>query len=436
MKLEKDTVGSLIAAFNAAPSSELAKLICLNLDQVEDKTHAAKFSQYIQAPISNDELSKIQRHFLADFGLSSIEHLYDLNNPQQSQLKVEAYINCGQFDRAKTLYMELVEANPELKNPQLESLLSIPPTKERPKLKVIEAEQNVVQIEKFKGQVTNFSSVVGLTDVKKQIHKKIILPYQKPSIFQRFKKKVGGGVILYGPPGCGKTLLARATAGECKANFYNIEISDVLDMFIGQSEGKLHDIFEKARQNTPCVLFFDELEALASKREFNKNSAHQLVSQFLTELDGFEQKNNGVLVLASTNVPWSIDSAFMRPGRFDRMFFIPPPDKEARLAILKHYLEQKPFDSNIELTQIAAKTSGYSGADLENLIEMAADEAIDETLESGEEVQINQQHLSEALKQAKPSTIEWLTTAKNYAKYANDGGKYDQVLEFIKKHGK
>lgn len=309
----------------------------------------------------------------------------------------------------------------------------------RPRLTVVEKADmaQVVDLGRYKQKATTFADVVGLEYIKKQINKKIILPFQKPSLFQKFKKKVGGGVLLYGPPGCGKTLLARATAGECNASFFNIEISDVLDMYIGESEQKLHAIFEKARAEKPSVLFFDELEALAGKREHSRNaSQNNTVSQFLTELDGFAQNNEGVLILGSTNVPWAIDSAFLRPGRFDRMFFVPPPDKEARAAILAHYMLDRPSEKGIDYHKIAASTSGYSGADLANLVEMAADEAIDLTLERDSEVKISMDHFKSALTESKSTTLEWLTTARNYARYANDGGRYNEVLDFLKKHGK
>ena len=168
--------------------------------------------------------------------------------------------------------------------------------------------------------------------------------------------------MLFGPPGCGKTLLARATAGECKAPFFNIDVSDVMDMYIGESERKIRSIFEKARFETPSVLFFDELEALAGKREYARNSAtSNSVSQFLVELDGFTQDNHGVLVLASTNVPWAVDAAFLRPGRFDRMFFVPPPDSQARQAILEYHMKERPDHGDIDFSVLARKTTGYSG---------------------------------------------------------------------------
>ncbi|HEX5064045.1 MAG TPA: ATP-binding protein [Kofleriaceae bacterium] len=282
-----------------------------------------------------------------------------------------------------------------------------------------------------------FADVGGLDEIKTQIEKRIILPFQKPALFAKFKKKAGGGILLYGPPGCGKTLLARATAGQCNATFLNVAIEDVLDMWIGESERKLHALFEKARATTPAVLFFDEIEALAGKRQYTREAtASKLVSQFLSEMDGFAKNNAGVLILAASNVPWAIDSAFRRPGRFDRVLFVPPPDRAARSSILKILLNGRPVADDIDTDLLATRTSGFSGADLENLVDTAADRAIADSLSKSGEVPINHSHLLAALAEIKPTTSEWLTTARNYARYANEGGQYDDVLAFLAKHTK
>ncbi|HEY5925840.1 MAG TPA: ATP-binding protein, partial [Kofleriaceae bacterium] len=282
-----------------------------------------------------------------------------------------------------------------------------------------------------------FADVGGLDEIKVQIEKRIILPFQKPALFAKFKKKAGGGILLYGPPGCGKTLLARATAGQCNATFLNVAIEDVLDMYIGESERKLHALFEKARATTPAVLFFDELEALAGKRQYTREAhTSKLVSQFLSEMDGFAKNNSGVLILAASNVPWAIDSAFRRPGRFDRVLFVPPPDRAARASILKILLGGRPVSSDIDTDALATRTSAFSGADLENLVDTAADRAIADSLARGGEVPISHAHLLAALAEIKPTTGEWLTTARNYARYANEGGQYDEVLAFLAKHSK
>jgi SpoVK/Ycf46/Vps4 family AAA+-type ATPase len=282
-----------------------------------------------------------------------------------------------------------------------------------------------------------FADVGGLDEIKAQIEKRIILPFQKPALFAKFKKRAGGGILLYGPPGCGKTLLARATAGQCGATFLNVAIEDVLDMYIGESERKLHALFEKARATTPAVLFFDEIEALAGKRQYTREAtSSKLVSQFLSEMDGFAKNNAGVLILAASNVPWAIDSAFRRPGRFDRVLFVPPPDRPARASILAILLGGRPVATDIDTAALAARTSGFSGADLENLVDTAADHAIAESLTRGSEVPISHAHLVAALSEIKPTTSEWLTTARNYARYSNEGGQYDEVLEFLAKHTK
>lgn len=241
---------------------------------------------------------------------------------------------------------------------------------------------------------------------------------------------------MYGPPGCGKTLLARATAGECGARFYNVDVTDVLDMYIGESERKLHAIFEQARRTAPAVLFFDEIEALGGKRQHAREATSaKLVSQFLTELDGFAQKNEGVLILGATNVPWAVDPAFRRSGRFDRVLFVPPPDLAARRTILERLLAERPGSEDIDAKEVAKRTSSFSGADLRNIVDSAADEAIEQSIERGLEVPISMAHIGAALQQVRPTTLEWLTTARNHARYANQGGQYDAVLDFLKDHG-
>lgn len=407
--MDDQTYKSLILAYQQAPSSDLANVLVQ------------------QAMVRKDAntlcvcLGGLER----ELPLDQVKGLVKTLTESNKALQAEGILNSSVTAQAQILN--------EIRALGTSSSL------ERPKLKVVEKHDSaeVVDLSRYRQRTTTFADVVGLEHIKKQITKKIILPFQKPSLFQKFRKKIGGGVLLYGPPGCGKTLLARATAGECNASFFNVEISDVLDMYIGESEQKLHAIFEKARAESPSVMFFDELEALAGKREYSRSSAqNNTISQFLTELDGFAQNNEGVLILGSTNVPWAIDSAFLRPGRFDRMFFVPPPDREARAGILAHHMQGRPSESGIDFDKIATNTSGYSGADLANLVEMAADEAIDLTLEGDAEVKIAMQHFKSALAESKSTTVEWLTTARNYARYSNDGGRYDDVLEFIRKHGK
>jgi AAA+ superfamily predicted ATPase len=281
-----------------------------------------------------------------------------------------------------------------------------------------------------------FDDVGGLDEVKKQITRRIVTPFKKPSLFAKYRRKAGGGVLLFGPPGCGKTLLARATAGECEARFVNVPVVDVVDKYIGEAERKLAAIFADARRDTPTVLFFDELEALAGSRGGHANQSHvSLVSTFLAEMDGFAHNNEGVLILAATNMPWAVDSAFRRPGRFDRVQFVPPPDRAARAEILRLHLAGRPVSTDCDVAALAARTAGYSGADLENLVNTAVDLAIEDALASGTESPVSQGHLDEALREVRPTTLEWLSTARNYAKYSNAGGQYDDVAAFLKANG-
>ena len=352
----------------------------------------------------------------------------------------------GDRSGALAAYEAAVRANPTHEDRDLRAQLAATervhdPQGDGPRLRVVSNDDtDDAEVDRLlhpEQPPVTFADVGGLDDIKTQIEKHIILPFQKPALFAKFKKRAGGGILMYGPPGCGKTLLARATAGQCKATFLNIAIEDVLDMYIGESERKLHALFEKARAATPTVMFFDELEALAGKRQHTRDGmSSKLVSQFLSEMDGFAQNNSGVLILAATNVPWAIDPAFRRPGRFDRVLFVPPPDKPARASILQILLAGRPIAGGLDLQALAARTSGFSGADLENLVDTAADRAIAASLDANSEVPIDQGHLVAALGEIKSTTIEWLTTARNYARYSNEGGQYDEVLEFLRRHGK
>jgi transitional endoplasmic reticulum ATPase len=276
-----------------------------------------------------------------------------------------------------------------------------------------------------------FTDVGGLEEVKKAIHRTIILPFQRSDLYAKYKRGAGGGVLLYGPPGCGKTLLARATAGECGLPFSNVRIEEVLDPYFGVSESKLHDAFVQARSFSPCVLFLDELDAIAfARRKHSGSVGRTLVDQLLQELDAIGADNENVLVLAATNAPWDVDEAIKRPGRFDRVLFVPPPDQPARERILTLHLSDRPTD-DVNVTRLAKKTPLFSGADLRALVERAVDLVIDDALERGEERAITTGDLETALQGMRPSTHEWLATARNYVDFANQGGGYDEVAAFL-----
>jgi transitional endoplasmic reticulum ATPase len=279
---------------------------------------------------------------------------------------------------------------------------------------------------------TTFADIGGMDALKEQIRMKIIYPLSNPDLYKTYGKKVGGGILMYGPPGCGKTHLARATAGEIKAKFLAVGINEVLDMWIGSSERNLHEFFEKARANAPCVLFFDEVDALAANRTYAvKTSGRQLINQFLSELDGVQANNEGVLILAATNAPWHLDSAFRRPGRFDRVIFVPPPDAVARAEILRIMLKGKPAET-VDFDHIAKKTENFSGADFQQLIDQAIEKKIEEAMRDGKNKPITTKDLENVLRSLKSTTQEWFSQAKNYALYSNEGGAYDDVKKYMK----
>ena len=277
-----------------------------------------------------------------------------------------------------------------------------------------------------------FDDVGGMDQVKEEIRMKIILPMSQPELFEAYGKKIGGGILMYGPPGCGKTFLSRATAGEVKAGFLSVGISDVLDMWIGNSEKNLHELFEQARRNKPCVVFFDEVDALgASRSDMRHSGGRHLINQFLSELDGVQDNNEGLLILAATNAPWHLDNAFRRPGRFDRILFVPPPDEMARASILRLLLTGKPTDG-VEFDKVAKKTHEFSGADLKAVVDVSVEAKLRDAMKSGSLQPLRTKDLITAAGQIKPSTREWFATARNYALYSNQGGVYDDILKFLK----
>ncbi|WP_196886220.1 AAA family ATPase [Aureivirga sp. CE67] len=277
----------------------------------------------------------------------------------------------------------------------------------------------------------NFHNVGGLEHVKKEIDLKIIKPLQHAELYKQYGKKIGGGILLYGPPGCGKTFMAKATAGEINSKFISVGLNDILDMWVGSSEKNLHEIFETARGNNPCVLFFDEIDALgASRTDMRQSSSRLLINQFLQELDGVVSNNEGILVVGATNTPWHLDAAFRRPGRFDRIIFIPPPDTKAREAIFKLKLAGKPIE-NIDYEILAKNTKEYSGADIEAVIDIAIEEKLTLAMEEGIPKPMSTKDLKKAIKKHKPSTKEWFVTARNHALYANQSELYDEVLSYL-----
>lgn len=307
---------------------------------------------------------------------------------------------------------------------------------QKPRLGLVEASGEIREVSIEPAQIeqetpARFADVAGLDELKKSLRLQIIEPFRNPGLFARFRKSAGGGVMLYGPPGCGKTLIARALAGEAGGSFISVGVSEVVSMWFGESEEQLAEVFARARARRPCVLFFDELDALAfSRAKASSEHSRRIVNEFLTQLDGVLSQNRDVLVLAASNMPWDVDSAMKRSGRFARQVFVPPPDHAARLQLFGLKLEGVPVEV-LDLDALAKATPFYSGADIEGLIDLAKERVIAHAIETGVERPLRQQDLLQAGQEYAASTLEWLRTARNLVRYGGDGG-YRELEQYLK----
>ena len=219
-----------------------------------------------------------------------------------------------------------------------------------------------------------FTDIAGLDEVKEEIRLKMVYPFEHAELAKKFGIRAGGGILLYGPPGTGKTLLARATAGELDATFFRISAADVLSKWVGEAEQNVKKLFDAAAAEARSVIFIDEIESLVPARRDDGSSVMQrVVPQILQGMEGFDKTSGAqVLFLGATNVPWQLDPAVLRPGRFDEKIYIPLPDFEARVRMLELYLQTRPLADDIDLPQTARDLDGYSGADIKHLCDRAA----------------------------------------------------------------
>src|SRR5687768_4511712 len=250
-----------------------------------------------------------------------------------------------------------------------------------------------------------FDDVAGLDDVKEDIRLKMIYPFQHPELAAKFDIRPGGGVLMYGPPGTGKTMLAKATAGEIDATFFRISPADVLSKWVGEAEQNIKKLFDAAAAEPRSIIFIDEIEALVPARRDEGSSVMQrVVPQILQGVEGFDKKaGRPILLMGATNVPWQLDPAILRPGRFDEKVYIPLPDLPARRHMLDMYLANRPVAADVDLDALAAKLDGYSGADIKYLCDRSATIPFLRSVASGEEGEITAEVIRDVMAEAQRS---------------------------------
>jgi SpoVK/Ycf46/Vps4 family AAA+-type ATPase len=355
---------------------------------------------------------------------------------KSDMLLARVYMRLGNRKAAEEAYDRAVHADPSVADTSLLDAIHSSKPSEPPAVRYGASASDAF----YEGESSGitFGDVGGMEEVKEHLRMNIILPLRSPELFREYGKRVGGGILMYGPPGCGKTYISRALAGECNATFYAVGIHEILDAFVGSSEKNMHKLFEQARRTAPAVIFLDEIDALGQKRSGGGDAwgraLRGTVNTLLAEMDNLGKPDKPVLVIGATNTPWSVDPALKRSGRFDRVVFVPPPDRKAREEILRLHLRGKPTEEDVDVEKISLKLEKYSGADIRTLVDRAVEEAIKRAMKSGKTERITTANLLDAAKGMRPTTEEWLATAHDYARYSNEGGAYDQVKAYLDKN--
>jgi transitional endoplasmic reticulum ATPase len=360
------------------------------------------------------------------------------------------YEETNRFEDAKALYLKAASAfleasksttdvgEKELRKQLAEtfygkaiSLLSKRPGSKRQTKDDADETIKIVPIEK---PDLNFSYVGGLDEVKKEIRKAIVYPFQHPEIYEHYRKKIGEGILMYGPPGCGKTFIAKAAAGECGASFITLKVGEILSKWLGESEKNIKAAFEAARNHQPSILFFDEIDAIGGKRDESNDAASRVVNALLVELDGVTSKNDKRLVLAATNAPWNVDPALRRPGRFSKLLFLPPPDLESRIQIFKLGTKDRPMEQDIDFQKLASLTDGYSSADLIQICDEAADIPLEEALEGKSSRKIQMTDFLKVIEKRKSSIIPWFKLANEQIRASGEEDEFSDLMAVIQKY--
>ncbi len=273
-----------------------------------------------------------------------------------------------------------------------------------------------------------FSDIGGLEPVKEEIRKAIIYPFTHKDLYAMYGQKAGKGILLYGPPGCGKTMMAKAAAKECGADFISVKTSSIVSKWVGESEKNIKQVFDTARGCEKAIIFFDEIDAVAGRRSEGEDYAKRVVNELLAQMDGVDTTSDNFLILAATNEPWAIDPALRRPGRFGKLIFIPEPDMDARAAIFGIQLKKRPIDDDVDIGRLAGITESYSGADVGAICEEAADIPLGEALRGGEARKIEMSDFVAVLEKRKPSILSWYVEARDEIKKSGEEEVFDGII--------
>ncbi len=318
-----------------------------------------------------------------------------------------AYEYLENYDRAIEDFQKALELNPDLEEAS-NHLESVKIKKEAQG----EGQSKVDEVKLVKRPSITFKQVAGMKKVKELFYDNIIRPLQNPELARKYGKLGGGGILLYGPPGCGKTFIVKAAAGESGVSFINAKLSDLLDMYVGNTEKNIHKVFEAARKNAPAILFIDELEALGGRREnMNQSASRSAINQLLYEMDGVEAHNENVLIIGASNSPWAIDTALRRSGRFSKMIFVPEPDGQSRKELFKIYLSKRPVAKNIPYGRLARATMGYSAADIKQICDDAAAIPWKEAFLTGKERPVMLKDVLKVIRKSRSTLPPWYAAA-------------------------
>jgi SpoVK/Ycf46/Vps4 family AAA+-type ATPase len=283
---------------------------------------------------------------------------------------------------------------------------------------------------------TTLADVAGMPAIKRWLSTAFLSSLRDPQMRRLFGRSLRGGLLMYGPPGCGKTFLARALAGELEAGFLGIDLAHVVDMWLGYSRRSIHEIFETARAAAPCLLYLDQLDAIGPRRAGRRHSIGRgVVDQLVAELYSASEEHEGVFVVAATEHPWDVDSLLRQPGRLDHRLLVLPPDLQAREAIIRSVLAGRPLAEDLDLAGLAARTDRYSAADLAQLCESAAAAALEASIVSNSSRPIAMADFTRGLHELRPSTPPWFELARDYARFAAEPGSYDDLVSYLRTRG-